>query len=374
MVEMKEETFNQIEEVGYRIKASRVKNKLRASAVSQGRVFAELHPNDTAPTMTSSSYTNVEKGKGSLLSLKIASELAGVEIIVTANYSVQNSPNVNPVHTQLTTDILGLHDLAKKVRQEKLISISELSKAAGTTYSSVVVFEKTDKPTIYSTSRYLEAMGVKIELRIVDIRDGKAINPSLDMPIIRYEKLVEEFEEFLATQSDAPKTVEHSTLSPSVAPEAPESEDKDFMQEIGVKLKELRLKAGLSRVKLASQVESSEIMIMQVENGKSSLVSANLIAEAFQKKIVITLTGKTIREAVKKGNDIKSQKIEVEEITQILDELRKIENYTVSDFAKKIGTTYRSVDIFPTVVPHKKSLIRYIDGLGLRAKLTLVKK
>jgi len=146
------------------------------------------------------------------------------------------------------------------------------------------------------------------------------------------------------------------------------------MQEIGIKLKELRLKEKMSRVKLASQVDSSEIMIMQVENGKSSLISANIIAEAFQKKIVISLTGKAIREAIKNGHEIKSQKIQAEEITEILDELRKIENYTVSDFAKKIGTTYRSVDIFPTVVPHKKSLIRYIEGLGIRAKLTLVKK
>lgn len=368
MAKMNKDTFSQLEEVGYRIKATRVKNKLRASAVSQGRIFNEMNPGETAPTMTSSSYTNVEKGKGSLVSLDVAQKLAGVNTSIAVKYSVSNRTNKHPLVTQLNTGILGLHDLAKKVRQEKLISISELSKAAGTTYSSVVVFEKTDKATIYSTSRYLAAMGVDLVITVTDARDNQPINPSKDMPIIRYEKLVEEFEDFLELNGSIP-----SDISIQKPVEASQALQDDFMTDVGAKLKELRTASSQSRVKLAEKINSSEIMIMQVEKGKSSLASSNDVAKAFNKKIVINLTGKAIRNIEETNPEIKTKKIEVDELTVILDQIRQAEEITVSDFAKKIGTTYRSVDIFPKVIPHKKSLMRYIDGLNIRAKMVIVK-
>lgn len=301
--------FSDIEEIGYRIKASRLASRTSVNTVSVGH-------------MTHVAYTSIEDGRGSLNVLNLAVGL----MKATVEISLKDESGT----VVAEADLSNLREKMIEYRQNNHIARSAIAKSMDVPYASVIVFENSEKPRVRSFTRYISALGLTAEYIVRDEK-GEAIIPANILDKDKLKKLRTEFNNSLERDMN----------------------DVRVDARLGAGIKALREKKNLSKAEVARLSGIKEASVAKVELSQCRLSTAAKVAESLGYELRIVVRGESIPAA---------------DLTEFLDRIRVEQGYTPSDFARKIGTTYRTVKIFPVSGPSMASVLRYVDGLGLNIR------
>lgn len=306
MSDLTSEVFSDVEEIGYRLKAARIASRTSVSSA---------HSN----AMTHVAYTSIEDGRGSLNVLGQAVELSGM----TVEIKLKDEKGTVVAETTLP----HLREAMVEYRQNNHIARSAVAKEMEVPYASVIVFETSEKPRVRSFSRYIKALGLSAEYVMRD-EDGKSVVPAEILDKEKLKKIRKEFNDSLERDMNDVRTDSR----------------------LGEGIKGLRDKKNLSKAEVARLSGIKESSVAKVESSQCRLSTAAKVAESLGYDLGIVIRGESIPAA---------------DLTAKLDQIRVEQGYTPSQFARHIGTTYRTVKIFPESGASMASILRYVDGLGV---------
>lgn len=270
--------------------------------------------------MTHIAVVRVEEGKGSLDGLKRVADLLGATIEVTHNG--QNVP------------IDEVRDFIKNYRNSHNISIAEASHMVGVTHAGVTVFESSSRPQIVSVGKYSRGLGINFDI-VVKNSKGDPVIPSNFMSETDLDKLNKELEMALSV----------------VVPDA-------FSASISKNLKKVRLSLSESRKAVAEIAAVTESTVMKAENSHSRLDTFGKVASALDRNLMIVVDG---------------DQFSPEDAPAALDAIRSQKGVTVSEQARRMGTTYRAIKIFPKSSVTSATFKKYADSLGVKVSHKITK-
>lgn len=302
---MSNEVFSEVEEIGFRAKAARLSRGLGVSSTHKG-------------TMTHVAYVRSEEGRGSLKNLVAVCDLLSLSV----NVLYKDADGVSKV-----IDLSELREAIVDYRAKVGATLSEVSKKMDVPYASVMVFESSQRPQVQSIGRYIRALGMKVSFSVVDAH-GEHIIPTKRLAPTVANHLIKDLEKTLAIEKK-----------------------KTFSTQIGSDIKKVREKKNMTKAEVSRLSGISEASVAKTEQSSSTLLTSQKVVESLGKKLEIVV------------DDVS---VPADEIQVVLDQMRESRNITVSEFARTIGTTYRTVKIFPNTVPTSSSLQRYADGLGVK--------
>jgi len=307
--------FSDIEEIGFRLKAVRLKSRTSINVVR----------NDE---MTHVAYTSVEDGRGSINILHKISEMLDTTVEVKL---FKDDAEV------ATTNLLGLRDALADYRQVNDVPRSMIAHTMGVPYASVNVFEKAAAPRVRSYSRFIDAIGLRAEYTVINNEDNSIVIPSEFLDKEKLKSLRADFKQSMIKDIAEIKADNR----------------------LGDQIKSLREKKGFSKAEVARLAGIKDASMAKVEQSNTRLTTAAKVVDSmgYQLRVIVD-----------------DQNIAATDLPGFLDELRVSQGYTPSDFAREIGTTYRAVKIFPTSQASMSTLKRYIDGLKINVRYKIVKK
>lgn len=266
--------------------------------------------------LTNIAVSTVERGGGSPRTLSLVAEALGVEVEIAATVEGETAD----------LQIKDLQQYIRDIREEKNISHGTLADRAGVQISSVRVFEESNRPSFMSITRYLEALGVEIEIALM--MNGKPIPTRI---LRRADELSESI----------PARMTDNSLS----------------SEISVYLIALRKNLGESAAEIARRSGVSRLMLTNTENSKASLVAFSDVAEALGYRLIITL----------KDRSGFVSEVPAPLVPEALAQMRENQNVSASQMARLIGSTYRSVTIFGQGKRNPTRMIeRFAAALGIK--------
>lgn len=302
-------SFSDIEEVGYRLKAARIAERISINTIRDN-------------AMTHVAYNSIEDGRGSINVLGQVAELMNATVQVKL---IDASDNV-----VAETDLENLRSTLIQYRQDNFIARSAVAKEMEVPYASVIVFETSEKPRVRSFSRYIKAIGLRAEYTVLN-KDGQPIVPAEILDKDKMKKLRKEFNDSMERDMTEVRTDPR----------------------LGDGIKKIREKKGLSKAEVSRLSGIKESSVVKVEMSQTRLSTAAKVAESLGYELRIILRGENILWS---------------DLTSELDKIRVEKGYTPSDFARQIGTTYRTVKIFPNSGASMASIMRYVDGLGINIR------
>ena len=310
--------FTDIEEIGFRLKALRLRDRASVNGICQD-------------VMTHVAYTSIEDGRGSV------NVLAQVASLLNTHLQIKLFKDDNEVWH--STDLLALRDALADYRADNDISRSHVARRMGVPYASVNVFESAVSPRIRSFSRLIEAMELRAEFTLYEkVEDADvAVIPATFLERQKLKKLQEDFKNSLAKDMSEVKVDTR----------------------LGDQIKALREKLGYSKAQVSRLSGVKDASMAKVEMSNTRLTTAAKVVESLGYDLRVVVGSETI---------------DVADFPQYLDQVRVAKGYTPSEFAREIGTTYRAVKIFPESQVSMSTLNRYIDGLKLNVRYKLVKK
>lgn len=254
---------------------------------------------------------SIEKGTATTRSLQSYADALGVEIELTAT-------DTNGTVTPLT--LADVQSFAVKSRLDQGMAMNALGRACGVQATSVHTFETSARTNVKSASRYLKGLGLTLTIELK--ADGQVLESSTSAPVIA-----------------VPRNRE------------------DLALKLGTAIRGQRLHSGLTKTALAKHSGVAHLTISKIEEGFSaSLPTFNTVVNSMGNRMTITLTDS-------KGTVIESPAALV---PVVLDRLRESSGVSIADMARKMGTTYRAVKIFPDGSRNPVQAIeRYAATLGL---------
>lgn len=307
--------FSDIEEIGFRLKAVRLKSRTSINVIRNNE-------------MTHVAYTSVEDGRGSINILHKISEMLGTTVEV----------KLFKEDTEVaSTDLIGLRDTLAQYREANDIQRSVIAQTMGVPYASVNVFEKAAAPRVRSYSRFIDAIGIRAEYKVINDEDNTPVIPAEFLDKEKIKALRADFKQSMV--KDVAEIKADNRL--------------------GDQIKALREKKGLSKAEVARMSGIKDASMAKVEQSNTRLTTAAKVVESLGCELRVIVSDQSIPAA---------------DFPEFLDKLRVSQGYTPSDFAREIGTTYRAVKIFPTSQASMSTLKRYIDGLKINVRYKLVKK
>lgn len=301
--------FSDIEEIGYRLKAARIADRISINTIRDN-------------TMTHVAYNSIEDGRGSINVLGQVASLMKAEVEVKL---IDENDTV-----VVETDLENLRESMIKYRQDNHIQRSAVAKEMEVPYASVIVFETSEKPRVRSFSRYIKALGLTSQYTLRNEK-GEPIVPAEILDKDKLKKIRKEFSDSM--ERDMAEVRTDSRL--------------------GDGIKKLREKKGLSKAEVSRLSGIKESSVAKVEQSQTRLSTAAKVAEALGYELRVVVRGESVLAS---------------DLTTELDKIRVEQGYTPSDFARKIGTTYRTVKIFPGSGASMASIVRYVDGLGINIR------
>jgi len=307
MSTMNTATFSNIEEIGFRVKASRLSRGLGVSSAHKG-------------VMTHVAYTRSEEGRGSLSNL--------VAICDVLNLTVETSfKSVSGEWVKIP--LAEARDAVVSYREASGVSPSDLARDMSVPYASVRVFESSDRPQVRSISRYAQSLGMEFKFAVSDVH-GEYVIPSKRLNQTVLAKLEKDL---------------HQALNGY--------QSSHFETKLGKEIKKIREKKNMTKAEVSRLSGIGQASVAKVENSRTTLETSQKVVEALGKQLFVVFEGDTVPAS---------------EIHTALDRIRCERGITPSDFARRIGTTYRAVMVFPKAHPTVQSISRYAHGLGVEIR------
>lgn len=255
----------------------------------------------------------VEKGASTPVSVQTYADSLGVTVSITATNSLGVETEVN---------LNDLQEYIKDTRHARGMTRNVLARKAGVQSSSVEVFENCDRPTLKSTMRYLSALEVNLVVQL------QVNDTALELT--------------LPDSATVTQTADVSPLALSLA--------------LAKTITDRRVELDMSKAETSRLAGVSQISVAHIETASGSLPAVSNVAKALGMNLMITMTDTS-------GNVMECA---ADAVPVFLDKLRETSGFTVSEMARRIGTTYRAVRIFPDGTRNPVAAIeRYAAALGV---------
>lgn len=303
-------TFSNVEEIGPRLKLLRLASgkTVSATAASAGVSYITVEA--------------VEKGSGSPWSLEETAAALGAELSIKVTLPTGQSTYV---------EFSELQDFIASYRKAAKITHNSLANRAGVQSSSVKTFEASNRPSLKSISRYLQALNIKTEIQILVNGTPATLSKADTMT-------------FLTEEGGVNKT-----------PTVQKAHSDTLARAIGAELEAARHAAGLTKADTGRLAGVAQLTVAKVEKQGGTLSIMTKIAEAVDRKLVFTLT------------DVNGAMIELpaSSATDVLDQLREAMGIDFSTMARRVGTSYRTMRVFSEANRNSVfSVERYAKALG----------
>lgn len=302
---MNSASFSEIEEVGFRVKAARLSRGLGVSAAHKG-------------VMTHVAYVRSEEGRGSLANLVAIADVLNL----TVNVELKGKDGkVSNIH------LSEIRDAVVAYRESMGFTVAEIAKKMSVPYASVKVFETSNRPQVHSIGRYIRCFGMDFTFSVFDV-NNEVVIPGKRLS----EGSVMDLQKDLDSALNIVKKLQ-------------------LESGLGDDIRKMREKKNLSKAYVSRISGINHASLVNAESSNATIVTSQKIVESMGKKLYMVVDG---------------NKVDAKDVQIALDQIRCDRDITPSQLARKIGTTYRTVKIFPTTTPTPSSIKRYADALGVK--------